>query len=69
MLWHHASFGVSVSSSYGYLAHFLAMASPKCSFDTAVSYGVGLLNLCPTPNLEDYDLIFGFTPLGGLAPL
>jgi hypothetical protein len=47
-------------SSYGCLAYFLAIAIHYWVFETTVFHMVGLLTLCPTPNLEDWDCTLGF---------
>ena len=54
----------SSSSSYVFLARFLAVASPDWGFERKVSYGVGLLTLRQAFNMEDQNFILGFTPLG-----
>jgi hypothetical protein len=56
-----------ISSSYGFLVHFLVIVSCNWGFKIIIVCGVGLLCLRPTPNLEDQDFILQFTPLEGLA--
>jgi len=50
------------------LAYFLVIVFPYWAYETTVFHMVGLLTLCPTPNLEDWDCTLGFAFLVALPP-